>query len=695
MTSIPIHGAQPFSGHNSALNRFSTQIGGLLPDVAKQFGNSIFSRQDKHNSDIPPPVSAHGNIRITNRSSRHSRTLIILVILWAITIWWCERVLFDRSIEACGWQHWEQWPSGSAPHHVVLIADPQLVDPHTYPGRPWPLSSLTIFYTDLYLRRNYMRLQKRLHPDTVFFLGDLFDGGREWATRTSMSPEKRYRKYGDGFWMHEYERFRNIFIDHFNDGGSRPDDPSIPTRRLIAGLPGNHDLGFASGIQQPVKERFQAYFGDGSRIDIIGNHSFISIDGVSLSAMDQADPVTGSSGSADGSASSPAMRTIWEPVQEFLNNAQGLKKRLVTEDVLRMKGYPGIAYHQEFSHSLLSPDIVSPAGAFDMVHNAPPIHIPATPAFPNILLTHVPLYRPPNTDCGPLRERGSAIPIQAGYQYQNALTPTISQDIMVKIGASETVHVYSGDDHDYCDVTHTAYSGMVKETTVKSISWAMGVRKPGFLSLSLWNPVDLEGKGSSKPEDTIQQNLCLLPDQLSIFIGYAQLLGLSVIVIAIYTMNNPSSNDLDNEGSILPISNPASKRKDPLLDFNETATSASYSSANSAIEQSAISSRVSGPTKSRGSPPTRTGGYGNIPATSRSPSPAKRLDSFAPGRGGPASSFPHMTASQDEGGYDDWGMPLKQSRKSKIFRFMYDFRNNIWSAAWPVLLWYLWVIWHG
>src|SRR5256885_14717872 len=93
---------------------------------------------------------------------------------------------------------------GASPHHLVFVADPQLVDPHTYPGRPWPLSSLTVRHTDLYLRRSYSMMQEYLHPDTTIFLGDLFDGGREWAThKNSSSPEKRYKKYGEKFWLKE------------------------------------------------------------------------------------------------------------------------------------------------------------------------------------------------------------------------------------------------------------------------------------------------------------------------------------------------------------------------------------------------------------------------------------------------------------------------------------------------------------
>ena len=89
---------------------------------------------------------------------------------------------------------------------------------------------------------------------------------------------------------------------------------------------------------------------------------------------------------------------------------------------------------------------------------------------PRILLTHVPLYRPENTRCGPLRESSRDILLQKGYQYQNALTPDLSNEILRKVRPKL---VLSGDDHDYCRVTHTFGKETVEEITVKSFSAAM------------------------------------------------------------------------------------------------------------------------------------------------------------------------------------------------------------------------------
>lgn len=151
----------------------------------------------------------------------------------------------------------------------------------------------------------------------------------------------------------------------------------------------------------------------------------------------------------------------------------------------------------------------------------------------------------------------NALSISAGYQYQNVLTQTISKDLVTKAGPN-LVHIYSGDDHDYCEVTHRQFSGSPREITVKSLSWAMGVRRPGFLLTSLWNPVD---PATGKPTHslstgaTLQNHLCLLPDQLSIFIRYGLLFGLTLAVLlaraAILVLYFPA---VDSSAPILPLS---------------------------------------------------------------------------------------------------------------------------------------------
>lgn len=386
-------------------------------------------------------------------------------------------------------------------------------------------------------------------PDSVLFLGDLFDGGREWATRTTTSPEESYKKINDNFWRKEYGRFMKIFLDPWLNQENAPLDSR--GRKLIASLPGNHDLGFGNGIQEPVRQRFQAYFGESNRVDVIGNHTFVSVDTPSLSARDQPDPVTGSS-SSSGKEDNPW--PIWKDADDFLNQASSYKAKAEAEELQQLQHK---SEKVKFEHRIV--DAVE-----EVIKENPK---PESAGFPTILLTHVPLYRKAATPCGPLRERSppaapdleedepNALKIAGGYQYQNVLTPTISTELVSKAGPN-VVQVYSGDDHDYCEVSHREFNGSPNEITVKSISWAMGVRHPGFVLTSLWNPIDPQtGESTQKgSQPTIQNHLCLLPDQLGIFIHYAVILGLSIIVLLISsTYHILSTPETVSNGSVLPV----------------------------------------------------------------------------------------------------------------------------------------------
>ena len=60
---------------------------------------------------------------------------------------------------------------------MLLVADPQIIDMDSYPGRSWWLSTLSQVFVDLNLRKNWFAA-KRLDPDVVIFLGDMMDNGR-------------------------------------------------------------------------------------------------------------------------------------------------------------------------------------------------------------------------------------------------------------------------------------------------------------------------------------------------------------------------------------------------------------------------------------------------------------------------------------------------------------------------------------
>ena len=509
----------------------------------------------------------------------------------------------------------------------------------------------------------------------MFFLGDLFDGGREWSTGEGEggSVDKRWRKYDTRFWLKEYKRFGRIFFNTWLRGGQGQSG-----RKMVAGLPGNHDLGLGNGIRIPVRKRFQAYFGTGSRIDIVGNHTFVSLDTVSLSAKGQANPATGSQGMADSN------KDIWGPVEQFLRTAKGEKARAIARE-LRVR-------HGKEENKILNQDIIEldePRAwtiplDFDPVKNTD---------IPSIILTHVPLYRAPGTPCGPLREHyppsksdsgevpekddANAIAVQQGMQYQNVLTHEISKEVVELVG--DVSHVFSGDDHDYCDVIHRGYTsknGGLREVTVKSISWAMGVRKPGFLLLSLWNPVDEQGKAISQDalkSPTLQSHLCLLPDQLSIFVRYGLLLVFTFIVLLVravkMTYNATPATSYTN-GSLLPFT----RLKPTNTKQQETLSHASSSSTSS---QNCLAVRPSAGPKYI----TPGSGYRYQPPT---------VEDEVEADEGPQG----ITVNR---GWNDIALneSSKRKRREGLMGVRDEFIPSVLSVGGFTMMWYIWLLWHS
>ncbi|KAF1969000.1 hypothetical protein BU23DRAFT_558035 [Bimuria novae-zelandiae CBS 107.79] len=603
----------------------------------------------------------------------------VLVVVWWVAVYLGERSAIRNAVDACRWENWENWDSDANPHRLVFVADPQLIDPHTYPGRPWPLNDLTIRYVDQYLRRTYSRIQEVLYPDTVFFLGDLFDGGREWSTHTHKNPDQQWARYGDDFWMNEYRRFGRIFFGHWGDGGTEG-RPGQPGRKLISSLPGNHDLGFARGVDTSVRDRFHAYFGDGNRIDVVGNHTFVSIDSVSLSALGQSNP--------------QAAEHLWKPTIEFLDNAKSQKRRMVQRELRIQQGlhaYPG------FEHKIVEKEELAKA---ELPHSNEDVT-----EFPTVLLSHVPLFRLPGTPCGPMREKypptpvgkgeeplekdnRNAISVSGGYQYQNVLNREITVDIADKVG--DIRYAFSGDDHDYCEVLHRAYTsggGGIREITVKSLSWAMGVRHPGMVMVSMWNPVDKQGNPlSGDASKTLQTHLCLMPDQLGIFIRYAGLFGLTLFVLTIraaLVARGYIRPHQDTESPLLPTSSSSAVNEKAALgsqDPTHSAADGTHSSNSSTASEHAHLHVRNTQARTRSASPA--GGYG-IPASSL----VQQAGYFEPSRSADAEKRREVQARA-------WGsVSTKSSKKKSIPLFWTELGRSLGTVAVVVLSWYFWLIW--
>ncbi|KAL9107119.1 MAG: hypothetical protein Q9187_008469, partial [Circinaria calcarea] len=391
---------------------------------------------------------------------------------------------------------------------------------------------------------------------------------------------------------------------------------------------------------------------------------------------------------------------IWRDTEEFLSSVKDKKAKAV-DRVLRLMN--GRDENLREDHTVLDLNgQISPA--LNSVNSS-------SAELPTILLTHVPLYRPPGTPCGPLRERwppsrktdgteeflhkddANAIQVAAGYQYQNVLHPDISNDLIEKIGKVE--FVFSGDDHDYCEVVHrgfTSRGGGVREITVKSISWAMGVRKPGFLMLSLWNPIDESGhsinmfrgkedasKGAARTT-TLNSHLCLLPDQLEIFIRYGVLLGLTITVLVIRALVQlwHRSNELDEvNGHILRLDrSPSVSAKRYEMDSEESLYSSSSANISEqqapkslAIRWSGSRPRSSSAVCDHGLPMSEKAGGGDL-----------RLDKATNGRHQRKSRTMHDEESQRGG-------------RKRLPGAWYEIRQGFSIVAVVAIPWYIWLAW--
>lgn len=569
------------------------------------------------------------------------------------------------------------------------------------------------------MRRSYSQLQEQLHPDTVFFLGDLFDGGREWTTYSgdnqdpSWNPrpkdEVRYAKqwkqrYGEDFWLREYIRFNKLFVDPWNLAGSEA-GPGQRGRRLIASLPGNHDFGFGSGVSVPARNRFEAFFGDVNRVDVIANHTFVSVDTLSLSAR------------SSDEMSVVDLSEIYRPAEEFLNSVQLMKRKAVERELRRMRGDTAEILQRQEVEELDSADF----------SNIPSLNPGEGKAeLPTILLSHVPLYRPPGTPCGPKREHWppanpsqdvdhrNAISVSRGYQYQNVLNEADSVDLVGKVG--NVVHAFSGDDHDYCELTHPDNKGNVKEITVKSISMAMGVPTPGFLMVSMYNPIDEEGKPLSGDQSrTLQTHLCLLPSQLSTYARYGGFAFVCVVMLTIRAFLMPILNlqpfalDPEKPRPILPVFKAKREDHDANRYHSGYGYGSSASSYHSSPHRSGTRDRSASFTpgikanglaaQARNAPPRVPGG--NTKGLGRHSSNREKNRSKWGWGEGPKIEID--VGEDDEYYYDAGKSRWKASAsrrgglgsRSNLRMMVREFWTTAWRVLWMVACYWGWLTWKG
>ncbi|KAG9316325.1 Metallo-dependent phosphatase-like protein [Chiua virens] len=376
--------------------------------------------------------------------------------VWVLAVVWFELGTFRFALYDCLWPDTRQPPlPDSRTVRILVIADPQIIDRHSYPGRGPLLSALSQYAVDLNLRKNWNFAFHRLRPNAIVVLGDMMD---QWSF-IDVHQRSVHKSY-----LPRYETYFARYQSIFNMGDLPPP---------VYYLPGNHDVGLANlaPFSLSADTRYTSHFGPRNYRRTIGNHTLVFID-------------------------APA---------------------LVEEDVLRTQR--GHTYH-----------------SWPAIKRGPVEFVKQTTSTgsssPLVLFTHIPLSRPSDASCGPLREKGT-IRQGYGFGYQNTHTDGTTTFLLESLKPSL---IMSGDDHDYCVYEHTISSSneKVQEVSVKSLSMAMGIRRPGFQLLSLISVAPSPDQITQTPIPPPLHALCLMPDQLGIyFYIYIPLILLSLFVLLV------------------------------------------------------------------------------------------------------------------------------------------------------------------
>lgn len=188
-----------------------------------------------------------------------------IVLTWFFIFLVHERVIPMYTATQCNWADIEVHSQGTAKDvtNILLIADPQLIDNHTYPGRNPLLMKLSQHTVDTYMKKNYKAMVTHLDPDYIFFLGDYLDNGRSSDDEYFYSQVKRfqdvfpYTKYG-------FKKEKNFFTN----------------------VVGNHDIGIGDKVKVKSRTRFLKNFGDPNSVHNINGVEIITIDALSLMSED-------------------------------------------------------------------------------------------------------------------------------------------------------------------------------------------------------------------------------------------------------------------------------------------------------------------------------------------------------------------------------------------------------------------------
>ncbi|KAG0250869.1 hypothetical protein BG011_008027 [Mortierella polycephala] len=402
-------------------------------------------------------------------------------------------------------------------YRIAVIADPQLTDWLSY-HQSGILLTLVETYTDIFMKRSFHRLHASLRPDAVIFVGDLNDGGRLSQGEVF---EKNKHRFMDRVFESKSSAWnqRPVVMDAV-DAQQSPSEPRVSKRQ-------NND--------PPLGEE---------HINITGRYQQM-VD-IPQSARERA-----------------AMRNAGKSVRLFVagNHDVGFGDTLIRSSMNRYKQVWGSVNYevQVGNHSLIVLDTLALSSGTQSIREESQLFLTKltqeNQTYPRILFTHVPLFRPDTTFCGDKREHKNGIVDGRGRQYQNMVSTQLSDEILRGIRPDM---IFSGDDHDWCEIAHPLDGSATPEVSVPTFSFAQGTHQPAFMMLSLYNPdhktknvYPMVSASSGLPvstEDSVSSMMrpsgdatfayeeCMLPDQLAIYLCYGALFAMTLnwIMIARY-----------------------------------------------------------------------------------------------------------------------------------------------------------------
>lgn len=532
----------------------------LVPKLASQAScNHLTEHVSALMSSSSSAKGRYWPTRAVSRLVRARTQAQLFRALWLYILFHGERASFHDAVHKCAWP---DAPDSSTPAvRVLLVTDPQIIDRHTYPDLSGALFPLVRHFSDNYLQNVWRSLvlnpnkwmaegrlsspaadgkgkgrQLAFPPDAVIWMGDLTDGGR--------------RQRSEAEWAALVKRFRAMFPRPSKAfweeapatvAGSR----QVVTRRKSAAdhlptfyMPGNHDVGLPgtddSGRRHDVLAsddsiaRHKQYFG-------------MKVDG---------------GGYVVKSHQPSANVSLSGRILVSANEAQGATHELVlvnAQDLVGMEREGGgpfdTALRPQHPGHLDGALGKSARTVYQETYNFVTSVGNSRSQLSRVLLTHVPLFRPPNATCndearsavhGVTREASRPLhqDTDRGSTYQNLVGAEVTNWLLSTL---DPAAVFSGDDHDHCEYRHqrlaTGATGplvqgfdnnKIPELTVKSASMTEGVRRPGFARLSLY-------ASSSSDALSVSYTPCLLPDQIGIWTHiYLPMFGFTLLTLLLW-----------------------------------------------------------------------------------------------------------------------------------------------------------------